>query len=143
MTMAFIILVVSGRWSGKRASIRSEVSWEAARRVVSGGRDGGAPSTDYRPLTAGIGGSGPDVGGRVRDGADRSGRVGGPGRRGDLVHGGRRVGDFLHLGRGVQGDLGDLAVIPPQPEGRLLDVRGLAPHLDPADRAAALPLDDP
>jgi len=39
--------------------------------------------------------------------------------------------------------LAQLAVVVPQAQGRLLAIGGLAAHLDTADRAEALALDDP
>ncbi len=46
--------------------------------------------------------------------------------------------DRLHLGFLVDGDLGQLAVVALQSQCLLMTVRGFAPHLDAADRAATL-----
>ena len=50
--------------------------------------------------------------------------------------------DRLHFGLLVDGDHGDLAVVALELERRLVAVRGLAPHLDPADRPPAFAHDD-
>ena len=55
----------------------------------------------------------------------------------------RGGGEFLDLGVVVDGHDGHLAVVAAEPEGRLEAVRGLAPHLHPADRAISFRLDDP
>jgi hypothetical protein len=54
----------------------------------------------------------------------------------------RSGGDLLDLCVLVDRDLDDLAVIAAQPQCRLLAIRRLAPHLDPADRPSAVELKD-